>query len=116
MAFNFAGVTAVSPEDAAQRFEWEMYILGLPISVTPLALAPQLAGLPIRELPQTSGKRVKVAGYRLPGWTGGKGWFLCDGDSFIIAQSKEKPQPWEDVVVNGRYRSDEWGGGWFQMD
>ncbi len=117
MAFDFVGVTAVPSEDAAQRFEWEMYILGMPISVTSLELAPQLAGLPIRELPQTSGKRVKVAGYRLPGWTGGKGWFLCDGDSFIIAQSQEKPRPWEEVVVvNGRYRSDEWGGGWFQVE
>ncbi|MCB9422386.1 MAG: DNA polymerase III subunit alpha [Ardenticatenaceae bacterium] len=117
LAFDFGEVTAVPPEAAAQRFEWEKYILGMPISVTPLELAPQSTGLPIRDLPQTRGKRVTVAGYRLPGWTGGKGWFLCDGDSFIIAQSKEKPRPWEEVVVmNGRYRQDEWGGGWFQIE
>jgi hypothetical protein len=117
MAFDFGEATAVPPENAAQRFEWEMFILGMPISVTPLDLVPQSKGVPIRDLPQTSGKRVTVTGYRLPGWTGGKGWFLCDRDSFIIAQSKEKPKPWEEVVVvYGRYRSDEWGGGWFQIE
>lgn len=117
MAFDFGEVTAVPPEDAAQRFEWEKYILGMPISVTPLELAPESNGLPIRDLPQTRGQRVTVAGYRLPGWTGGKGWFLCDGDSFIIAHSQDKPKPWEKVVVvNGRYRRDEWGGGWFQVE
>ncbi len=116
MAFNFAGATAVTPEDAAQRLEWEMHILGMPISVTPLDLHPRVKNMPIRDLPQTRGKRVTVTGYRLPGWTGGKGWFLCDGDSFIITQSNKKPSLWEEVAVNGRYRTDEWGGGWFQVE
>ena len=117
MAFDFGQGTAVPPESAAQRFEWEMHILGMPISVTPLDLLPQTESLPIRDLPQTRGKQGTVTGYRLPGWTGGKGWFLSDGDSFIIAQSKEKPKPWEDVVVvNGRFRTDAWGGGWFQIE
>ena len=116
MAFDFMGGTAAPPKDAAQRFEWEKHILGMPISVTPIELTEQLDGVSIRDLPQTRGQRVTVTGYRLPGWTGGRGWFLCDGDSFIIAQSKEKPSSWEMLVANGRYRSDEWGGGWFQVE
>ncbi|MCP4429020.1 MAG: DNA polymerase III subunit alpha [Chloroflexi bacterium] len=116
MAFDFGERTAVPPETAVQRFEWEMHILGMPISVTPLELSQMASGQSIRELSQTAGRRVTVTGYRLSGWTGGKGWFLCDGDSFIIAQSKERPKAWEMVGVNGRYRSDEWGGGWFQVE
>ncbi len=116
MAFDFGEETAVPPETAVQRFEWEMHILGLPVSVDPLELMPQNDGVPIRELQETNGQRVTVSGYRLPGWTGGKGWFLSDGDSFIIAQSKERPGLWEGVVVNGRYRTDEWGGGWFIIE
>lgn len=116
MTLDLGLETAVPPEDAAQRFEWEMHLLGLPVSVTPLALAALQPGTSVRELPNRRNQRLAVAGFRLPGWTGGKGWFLSDGDSFVIARGGERPSAWEPLVVNGRYRVDEWGGGWFQVE
>jgi hypothetical protein len=115
MAFDFAMETAVPPEAAAQRFAWEKELLGLPISVNPLELVDLPSGIPLRRLPEMRNRRVSVAGFRLPGWTGGKGWFLSDGDSFVIARGEKRPSPWEAVLVNGRYRVDAWGGGWFQV-
>ncbi|MCA9957784.1 MAG: hypothetical protein KC443_02040, partial [Anaerolineales bacterium] len=116
MAFGFVQETAVPYETAAQRLQWEMHILGLPVSVHPLQLADLPPTIALRDLPQRRNQLVTVAGTRLPGWTGGKGWFLGDGDSFVIAQGAERPSTWEVVLVNGRYRVDEWGGGWLQIE
>lgn len=119
MSFGFGQETAVPPESPAQRFEWETHLLGLPMSLHPLDLVEQQPKtLPIRQLPDYVGKRVTLAGARLPGWTGGKGFFLDDGDSYIIVRGldKEKPAVWRAVVVNGRLRQDEWGTTWFQAE
>lgn len=117
MAFAFARETAVPAEDAAQRLAWEMHVLGMPVSVHPLELADMPANcLPLRQLPGQRGQRVRIAGARLPGWTGGQGWFLGDGADFVIVRGEERPAAWEVVVVNGRYRNDEWGGGWFEVE
>lgn len=116
MAFGFVRETAVPYETAAQRLEWEMHVLGLPVSVHPLELRQLPPTAPLRDLPQRRNQLVTAAGARLPGWTGGKGWFLGDGDSFVVVQGGERPSAWEVVVVNGRYRVDEWGGGWFQVE
>jgi DNA polymerase III alpha subunit len=116
MAFDFARETAVPPETAAQRFAWEKDLLGLPVSVNPLEWADLPPGVPLRRLPEALNRRVSVAGFRLPGWTGGKGWFLSDGGSFVIARGGKRPSPWEAVVVDGRYRVDAWGSSWFQVE
>ncbi|MCZ7666232.1 MAG: hypothetical protein M5U34_02805 [Chloroflexi bacterium] len=119
MSFGFGQETAVPPESPAQRFEWETHLLGLPMSLHPLDLVKQRPKtLPIRQLPDYVGKRVTLAGARLPGWTGGKGFFLDDGDSYIIVRGldKERPAVWRAVVVNGRLRQDEWGTTWFQAE
>ncbi|MCA9874079.1 MAG: DNA polymerase III subunit alpha [Anaerolineales bacterium] len=117
MAFAFAQVQP-EPETAGQRLAWESHLLGLPVSVHPLVLAADKVGktTPIRQLPKSRGQLVRVAGARLPGWTGGKGIFLDDGDDFIIVQGLERGtlKPGEVVVVDGRYRQDEWGNAWFQ--
>ncbi|MBK6326489.1 MAG: DNA polymerase III subunit alpha [Chloroflexi bacterium] len=117
MAFDFARARP-EPESAAQRLAWETHLLGLPISVHPLALAAGQIGrtLPIRRLAESRGQLVSIAGARLPGWTGGKGYFLDDGDDFVIVQGLEKGAlpVGEVVVVDGRYRHDEWGAAWFQ--
>ena len=115
MSFGFGMETAVPPESLAQRFEWENHLLGLPMSVHPLDLVEKL---PIRQLPEYLGRRVTLAGTRLPGWTGGQGFFLDDGDSYIIVRGldKEKPEIWEPIVINGRFRQDEWGTTWFQAE
>jgi hypothetical protein len=62
---------------------------------------------------------LTVAGTRLPGWTGGPGFFLGDGRKFVIVQGDErleKPEPWLPLLLRGRWRIDEWGSGWLQAE
>ncbi len=120
MTFGFSR-PAVEPETAEQRYTWERHLLGLPVSVTPLELAagrlPQHT--PLGQLSESSGQRVTVAGYRLPGWTGGPGFFLSDGEDFVTARLPERdkaPRPWELRLLRGRWLTDEWGTGWFQAE
>jgi DNA-directed DNA polymerase III PolC len=109
--------------EQAQQLAWETRILGLPVS----ALAHPLAAvsgavpdhLPLRRLGETPGRPVTVAGVRLPGWTGGPGFFLADGDTFVIAKgekSQRAPAAWRPLVVRGRWLSDNWGNAWLQAD
>ncbi len=55
-----------------QRLAWEQFVLGLPISVHPLAVVadhlPEHVSL--MQLPGLIGQPVTVAGFRLSGWTG----------------------------------------------
>ncbi|UCG24632.1 MAG: hypothetical protein JSW55_01110, partial [Chloroflexota bacterium] len=56
---------------------------------------------------------------RLPGWTGGPGFFLGDGRSFIIVRGDDrlqKPEPWLPLLLHGRWLVDEWGSGWLQIE
>ncbi|MCB0075653.1 MAG: hypothetical protein KDE20_29565, partial [Caldilineaceae bacterium] len=68
---------------------------------------------------QTRGKLVTIAGWRLPGWTGGRGFYFGDGDSFVVVREATEGgkvrKSWQPVVINGRWRSDEWGNGVFQV-
>jgi hypothetical protein len=62
-----------------------------------------------------------VAGFRLPGWTGGRGFYFADGDTFVIAQmagdrERSAVATWQPVRLRGRWRQDEWGGGWWQVE
>jgi DNA-directed DNA polymerase III PolC len=122
LAFEFAH-PLVEPETPVQRLEWERHILGQPVSVHPLELVADSlpAAVPLRELPGAAGRPVAIAGTRLPGWTGGPGYFLGDGDSFVIVRSadshhfgKDRPQPWQPVVLKGRWKRDAYGTGWFE--
>jgi len=123
MSFDFARAPAVA-ESAADRFEWERRLLGQPVSVHPLDLVadlPQTETLAdLAELgPGPSRRSITVAGTRLPGWTGGPGFFLGDGRDFIIVQGDEKlekPEPWLPLLLRGRWRTDEWGSGWLQVE
>ena len=63
----------------------------------------------------TDGDRpVRLAGYRLPGYTGGKGFYFSDGDDYLLVRSDEKLRltTWQPVLLEGRWREDSWGGGW----
>ena len=62
---------------------------------------------------------LTVAGSRLPGWSGGPGFFLGDGRSFIIVRGDDglqKPEPWLPLLLHGRWLVDEWGSGWLQIE
>jgi DNA polymerase III subunit alpha len=120
MAFDFFQVPVVA-ETAVDRFVWERHILGLPVSVTPLDLLADLPNqiCPLTSLDRTGGRLVSFRGYRLPGRTGGPGFFLSDGRHTLTARLDEQlllPQPWTVLVGNGRWRSDEWGSGWLQIN
>jgi hypothetical protein len=121
MAFAFAR-PAVDPEPPAQRLAWERHLLGQPVSVHPLEL---VAGrlpedcLLLGRRPDVPGRRVTVAGVRLPGWTGGQGFFLGDGQTFVVVQGEaasRAPVPWQPLLVRGRWLGDEWGGAWLQAE
>ena len=110
MAFSFAS-PSIPPEPQSQRLEWERHLLGQPVSVHPIELvADRLpAHAPLRSLPESPLRRVFVAGVRLPGWTGGQGFFLGDGDTFIFASGSTAPPAWKPVLIRGRWMSDNWG-------
>ncbi|MCI0395892.1 MAG: DNA polymerase III subunit alpha, partial [Chloroflexi bacterium] len=119
MSFAFAA-PAVPAESAAERLAWERRILGLPVSVHPLALVGRLPRVtPLSRLPASGGRRVTVAGVRLPGWTGGPGFFLGDGQTFVVARgdkSLKAPRPWQPLRLSGRWQSDERGTEWLQVE
>jgi DNA polymerase-3 subunit alpha len=123
--FSFAQASATLPETPAQRMMWEQHILGLPVSVHPVDTAERTPddAVPLSSLPEFPNKVVLVIGTRLPGWTGGKGFFFSDGKSFVnvimdegALANREKPSAWEPLSLSGRWRTDEWGGGWFQAE
>jgi DNA polymerase-3 subunit alpha len=111
---------AVDVETLAQRVGWERQVLGYPVSVLrdPLQLvADRLPErVPLRSLPETNGRSVVVAGVRLPGWTGGKGFHLWDGETWVIVRGElaKAPPAWQPLLLRGRWAGDEWGFRWFQ--
>jgi DNA polymerase-3 subunit alpha len=118
MAFSFAR-PIVPAETQAQRMAWEQQVLGQPVSVHPLELVTTRLPkhVPLGSLPERPLARVTIAGVRLPGWTGGRGFFLGDGDTFIEVQGKDfHPPPWQPLILRGRWRNDEWGTFWFRAD
>ena len=120
MTFGFASPTTIAAESAAQRLAWEMEVLGMPLSVHPLAvqeIAPA-GSVSLRRLPRLRGSTATIRGARLPGRTGGSGFFLDDGDSFVVVKTadKQRPPAWTPLQLKGRWRQDQWGGGWFQAD
>jgi DNA-directed DNA polymerase III PolC len=122
MVFAFAKPQIV-PESPARRLSWEQRLLGQPVSVHPLDLvADQLQGYTaLRQLPAAESPRqwVTTAGVRLPGWTGGQGFFLGDGETFVIVRGEpdqQAPPPWQPLLVAGRWLGDEWGTFWLQAE
>jgi DNA polymerase III alpha subunit len=120
LTFAFDDPT-VAAESAAERLRWEQRVLGQPVSVHPLqTVARRPAGAVLfQQSSAQPGKRVQVAVTRLPGWTGGKGYFVDDGEQFVVAIAQEKmarPKAWEPALLTGRWLVDEWGSGWFQVE
>jgi hypothetical protein len=65
---------------------------------------------------QPANSPVRVIGARLPGRTGGRGFFLGDGEGYVVVKGvKKKALPlWEPVLVRGHWRRDAWGGAWLE--
>ena len=124
-AFSFVEGPTSAPETPAQRMKWEQQLLGLPVSVHPVSTVVNRLGdaLPLRRLPEMPNRMVEVVGARLPGWTGGRGFFFSDGVTFVNVKmdevalaNKGKPSAWSPLRLRGRWRIDEWGSGWFQAE
>jgi DNA polymerase III alpha subunit len=117
------GRSGVEPETLEQRLIWERHLLGYPVSALgePLQLvADQLPQhVPLEHLPETAGNPVLVAAIRLPGWTGGEGFYLWDGGTWIVAKKRDgqrSPAVWEPLLLSGRWIGDEWGTHWLQVE
>ncbi|MBP9074697.1 MAG: DNA polymerase III subunit alpha [Caldilineaceae bacterium] len=121
LGFDFGqagGSPSVPAETPSQRVTWERQILGQPISVHPVqtvTLPPDC--VPLAEAHLQPGRRITMAGARLPGWTGGKGFFLDDGQNYITViepEGSKAPAVGKPVTISGRWRVDAWGGGVLQ--
>jgi len=122
MAFDLGLKTAVQKETLAEHLAWETAVLGWPVSANPLAVVACQTedDLPLRYLPRMRNQKTTVAGVRLPGWTGGRGFYFGDGKSFEIARlaktfNKSKIKSWQPYRLTGFWREDAWGGGWFEI-
>jgi DNA polymerase III alpha subunit len=122
LAFDLGLKTAVQTESLAEQLAWETAVLGWPVSANPMAMVASQTkdNLPLRHLPRRRNQKAAVVGARLPGWTGGRGFYFGDGDSFEIARldralAKSKIKPWLPYRLTGFWREDAWGGGWFDV-
>ena len=120
LAFLFVAQT-VAAEDATQRLTWETRLLGLPVSEHPLATVARgkLPMLTLGDLTRQPGASVTVAGTRLPGYTGGKGWFCGDEQNYVVAippKGMTNPRPWRPITLRGRWCIDQWGDSWLQVE
>jgi DNA polymerase-3 subunit alpha len=118
MAFSFAR-KQVESESAREAMDWEMRVLGYPISVHPLDLVKDLPEyVPLKELSDFEGEWLSTVGVRLPGWTGGHGFFFGDRETFIIAQlerGKSQPPTWQPQLLRGQWIGDGMGTFWFKV-
>jgi DNA polymerase-3 subunit alpha len=117
------GRSGVEPERLEQRLAWERHLLGYPVSAMEEPLKPVADHLPehvpLDRLPEATGSAVTVAGIRLPGWTGGEGFYLWDGGTWVVAKmrdSQRSPAPWRPLLLHGRWAGDEWGTHWLQVE
>ena len=122
LAFDLGMKTAVQTETLAQQLAWETAVLGWPVSTNPLAAVEEQTSddVPLRFLPRLHNQKTTVAGVRLPGWTGGRGFYFGDGDSYEIVKldnsfSGNKLKVWRPYRLTGLWREDAWGGGWFEL-
>jgi DNA-directed DNA polymerase III PolC len=120
LAFSFAQAATTAAETAGERVAWERSILGLPVSVHPIQLLgeKQKPHMSLRHLADSAGKLVTIAGVRLPGRTGSQGFYLDDGDDYVLVRSngQGRPPAWQPLRLRGRWRQGRWGGGWFQAE
>jgi DNA polymerase III alpha subunit len=121
LTFAFADAAparAPVAESPTERLAWELRVLGVPVSVHPVETVT-VEGKTDVLAHAVPGQMLTVAGARLPGWTGGKGWFLGDPSHYAVAVTAEDsavPKAWRPILVCGQWRTDEWGDAWLQVD
>jgi DNA polymerase III alpha subunit len=119
MAFSFTE-SPIAAESPQQAIAWEMQVLGYPMSVHPLDLHPELPDhIPLKELDRFERQRVSIVGVRLPGWTGGRGFFFGDKEAYIIVRQERgraQPSPWKPQLLHGQWQNDGMGTSWFQAE
>ena len=74
--------------------------------------------VPLRRVRETDGRSITVVGIRLPGWTGGVGFYLWDGEVCVVVRTRDSrklPAPWQPLILRGHCVSDEWGTHWLQI-
>jgi hypothetical protein len=121
MALPLVLESPVAPEESGQRLAWERQILGLPISIHPLeVVAEQLPDhQPLSTLSPSIAEIVTTIAFRLPGYTGGSGFFISDGQTLLIAKADSgRPQPdvWQPIRLTGHLRQDRYGTTWFHAE
>ena len=123
-SFEFMSGRKMPVERASKRFRWERELIGMPLTVNPLDLADcdLRNSISLRRPPRVVDEEIETCGYRLPGWTRGTGYFLTDGENYVrvrvdesMPEAHARPPVWHPVRVQGRWLTDEWGGGWFQI-
>ncbi len=124
ISFKFNGLETPRQESPGKRLDWERHLLGFPVSVNPLELISEdlKDACPLRGLITAEGGSISLVGFKLPGRTGGSGFFFGDGDVFIRAEFDEETEPpravihsWQPARLYGRWCTDDWGGGWFRI-
>ena len=116
-----AGETTIEIDQ--EKANWELEILGYPLTTFRAPLEANILNnpdhIPLIQLHDYAQRSVMTAGVRIPGWTGGSGFYLWDGVTWLIARLPDQhpsPDLWKPVIVRGRYLSNEWGSSWFQID
>lgn len=121
LSFGFADKTAVEQESLADRLAWETHILGWPVSSNPLEMVREETkdDVPLSYVSRLKNQNTTIAGVRLPGWTGSRGFYFGDGTDFIVVKphgrDSQKISSWRPMRLSGSWRQDEWGDGWFEM-
>jgi DNA polymerase III alpha subunit len=117
-AFMDGGVK-MPAESLHQRLQWEEYLLGFPVSAHPIQTkaADWVDVTPISQLPSQMGNMVTITGSRLPGWTGGKGFYFGDGTGYIpvLGIDEKGLKAWQPIRLVGRLLRDKWGNIGFQV-
>jgi hypothetical protein len=109
--------------DPAQHLAWERRVLGYPIAalraILPAWIERRPDAVTLEPERWQPGQRIRTGAVRLPGWTGGGGFYLWDGTTWVIAKinrNQRTPSPWRVLEVWGRWCRDRWGMTWLQVE
>ncbi len=125
MSFDFMNVSAVQAETAADRVSWETEILGRPVSVHPLRLArARRGGRGLAAFAGVAGQRAvrlrrcacpvgRAARASSPGMATRSS---SPGRTRRWPPQKVRWPSWRPMRLRGRWLTDEWDGGWFEVE